>query len=110
MPRGGSRPNAGRKTNVAKLLDAQAAADSLASWFTPDYQKSKWVALLECDDENVQIKAVTYLSDRLYGKAAQSMAITGSDGGPVQSEHRIMFVESLKMVEYEHDSRENGTP
>jgi hypothetical protein len=75
--RGGARPNAGRKSNAAKLLDAQAAADSLASWFTPEYQKSKWTALLASNDESVQLKAVSYLSDRLYGKAAQSMKVEG---------------------------------
>jgi hypothetical protein len=42
MPSSGTRKNAGRKSNAQKLLDAQAAAESLASWFTPDYQKSKW--------------------------------------------------------------------
>lgn len=75
MPSGGVRANAGRKSNAAKLLDAQAAAESLASWFTHDYQKSKWQALIESEDENVQIKAVSYLSDRLYGKAHQSASL-----------------------------------
>lgn len=75
MPSGGTRRGAGRKSNAQKLLDAQEAAESLASWFTPDYQKSKWTALLGSEDENVQYKAVSYLSDRLYGKAAQSMKV-----------------------------------
>jgi hypothetical protein len=73
--RGGARRGAGRKSNAAKLLDAEEAGRSLAAWFTPDYQKSKWTALLGSEDENVQYKAVSYLSDRLYGKAAQSMKV-----------------------------------
>jgi len=75
--RGGHRPNAGRKSNAEKLLDQQEAAKSLASWFTPELQKSKWQALLASNDEQVQIKALGYLSDRLYGKAAQSMKVEG---------------------------------
>lgn len=75
MPSGGNRKNAGRKSNAQKLLDQQAAAKSLAGWFTPDFQKSKWQALLDSEDESVQYKAVSYLSDRLYGKAAQSMTV-----------------------------------
>jgi hypothetical protein len=75
--RGGKRIGAGRKSNAEKLLDAQNAASSLASWFTPEYQKSKWQALLNSEDEAIVAKAVAYLSDRLYGKAAQSMKIEG---------------------------------
>ena len=78
--RGGHRPNAGRKSNAEKLLDQQEAAKSLASWFTPELQKSKWQALLASNDEQVQIKAISYLSDRLYGKAAQSMKVEGEMG------------------------------
>lgn len=75
--RGGSRSGAGRKSNAAKLLDQQAAAKSLADWFTPELQKSKWIALCNSEDEQVQLKAISYLSDRLYGKAAQSMKVEG---------------------------------
>lgn len=75
--RGGHRAGAGRKSNAAKLLDAQAAADSLASWFTPEYQKSKWIALLNSGDDSIELKALSYLSDRIYGKAAQSMEVKG---------------------------------
>lgn len=75
--RGGRRTGAGRKSNAQKLLDAQETAASIASWFTTDYQKSKWIALLDSEDEQVQYKAVSYLSDRLYGKAAQSMKVDG---------------------------------
>ena len=75
--RGGHRPNAGRKSNAEKLLDQQEAAKSLANWFTPELQKSKWQSLLQNPDPQVQYKAVSYLSDRLYGKAAQSMKVEG---------------------------------
>lgn len=77
--RGGSRPGAGRKTNVQRLMDAQKAGESLAKWFTPEYTKSKWQALVESSDENVALKALIYLEDRLYGKPQQavSMDVTG---------------------------------
>jgi hypothetical protein len=78
--RGGKRKGAGRKSNAQKLLEAQETASSIASWFTPELQKSKWQALLNSEDEAVQFKAISYLSDRLYGRAAQSvdMNISGT--------------------------------
>jgi hypothetical protein len=69
--RGGKRAGAGRKSNADRLFEAQEAGRSLAGWFTPVYQESKWKALLESRDERVQFRALVYLSDRLYGKSAQ---------------------------------------
>jgi hypothetical protein len=77
MANGGKRPGAGRKSKAALLLDQERVAKNLADWFTPDLQKSVWNKLIKSEDQNVQYKAVSYLSDRLYGKAAQSMKIEG---------------------------------
>lgn len=77
MANGGKRPGAGRKSKAALLLDRERVAKNLADWFTPDLQKSVWNKLIKSEDESVQYKAVSYLSDRLYGKAAQSMKVEG---------------------------------
>jgi hypothetical protein len=96
MAHGGHRPNSGRKSKAELLLDAKAHAQAVAGFFTLDVQESTWRELLESDDEQVKLKAVMYLTDKMYGKAHQSMALTGADGGPIQSEHRILFVEREK--------------
>ena len=78
MPAGGPRPNSGRKTNKSKLLDQQACVEAMGTWFTLDFQKSKWLELLDSDVPIVQQKAMAYLSDRIYGKAAMSLEVSGS--------------------------------
>lgn len=63
MPERGGRSGAGRKSNADRLLDAQEAGRSLASWFTPVYQESKWKTLLESRDGGVQFRALAYWMD-----------------------------------------------
>lgn len=92
MPKGGARTGAGRKSKAELLLDAQAHAKAVAGFFTLDVQESTWRELLNSSDEQIRLKALCYLTDKMYGKAHQSVALTGADGGPVQSEHRIMFL------------------
>ena len=78
---GGLRVGAGRKSHAQRLLDSREAASSLASWFHPEYQKSRWQALLGCGDPHIELKAICYLSDRLYGKATSaSMEEQPSEG------------------------------
>jgi len=43
--------------------------EQLAGWFTADLQKSKWKQLLDSENEQVVIRAMTYLCDRLYDKS-----------------------------------------
>lgn len=43
----------------------------------------KALSLLESEDENIQIKALQWLSDRGWGKAAQPLEFGGQDGGPI---------------------------
>lgn len=80
MAHGGRRPNAGRKTNEAKMQERKDAILQLSSWFTPTLQKSKWVTLLDDEDSQVVLKAMCYLSDRAYGKAPQAVEHSGPNG------------------------------
>ncbi len=79
---GGARPNAGRISNAQKLLDAKAYAKALQGWFTPELQESSWRQLIAEEDANVRIKAISYLTDRLYGKAAQAVDV--QHGGEIE--------------------------
>jgi hypothetical protein len=66
---GGARPGAGRKSKATKLLEAGFAAP----FFDEKEQQRHWKSLLASDDEKVRMDAVKYLTDRLYGKAPQSL-------------------------------------
>lgn len=92
MANGGARPGAGRKSNAQKLLDRQNALNQIAGWFPPNLQKSVWSDLLNDPDPNVRLNDAKYLCDQMYGKANQALQVSGPDGGPVQSEHRIVFL------------------
>src|ERR1035438_7310951 len=72
--RGGLRRGAGRKSNAAKLIEACF----VASWFTAEFQKIKWQSFLESEDERIALDATKYLTDRLFGKAPQSVALEHS--------------------------------
>lgn len=72
--RGGYRKGAGRKSKASKLLEA----GFVANWFTDDFQEIKWKSLVESSDQRVVLEALKYLSDRLYGKAAQQLDLNHS--------------------------------
>lgn len=76
MALGGKRPGAGRKSNASKLLQA----GFVATWFTAEFQEIKWKSLVESDDERISLEAIKYLTDRLYGKAAQAINLEQPDG------------------------------
>jgi hypothetical protein len=78
--RGGFRKGAGRKSNAFKLIEA----GFVAPWFTADFQGIKWNSLVNSKDEKIALDALKYLTDRLYGKASQALAISGPDAGPIQ--------------------------
>jgi len=71
--KGGTRPGAGRKTNKVKAL----AAGFVAEFFDLPTQEKLWKSMLKSEDERIKLDAAKYLSDRLYGKAAQSMKVEG---------------------------------
>jgi hypothetical protein len=71
---GGARKNAGRKSHASKLL----AAGFVAPWFTEDFQKIKWLEFINSDDPKIALDACKYISDRLFGKAAQAVDMNHS--------------------------------
>lgn len=77
--KGGKRPGAGRKSNAQKLLEAGFAAP----YFTTEIQNAKWNQLLESKDENIVLKAMQYLTNRLYGMPKQAIEHEGKDGAPI---------------------------
>jgi hypothetical protein len=83
--RGGVRPNSGRKSNASKLL----AAGFVAPWFTTGFQETKWKSFLESDDEKIVLDAMKYLTDRLFGKPAQSVDLNHSGEINVSLAERI---------------------
>lgn len=89
---GGKRAGAGRKpstlSGIAKKLPRETAELLLAEIKA----NHKWVELADSDDERIVLETLKYLTDRAHGKARQSMEVMGEDGGPVQSEHRIILV------------------
>jgi hypothetical protein len=72
-PRGGKRPGAGRKSNAVKLL----AAGFVANWFTVEFQETRWNQLVNSKNEFVALRAMAYLTDRLYGKSKQQLEVSG---------------------------------
>lgn len=52
----------------------------------------KLVELMRCDDRRVAAAACQALLDRGFGKPAQSMELTGADGGAVETVTRIELV------------------
>ncbi len=71
-PRGGRRPGAGRKSNALKLQEA----GFVANWFTAEFQEIKWNQLVNSKDEMVAVRAMAYLTDRLYGKSKQQHEVS----------------------------------
>ncbi len=65
---------AGRKTNASKLIEA----GFVASWFTAEFQEIKWKSFLESEDDRIAFEACKYLTDRLFGKAPQSVSLDHS--------------------------------
>ena len=79
--RGGARPGSGRKPKAQKLLEA----GFVANWFSAEFQEIKWRKLVESEDEKIQLDAMKYLTDRLYGKATQPVDVNGE----LKLAHRI---------------------
>src|ERR1035441_5963466 len=72
--RGGMRRGAGRKSKASKLIEAGFVAD----WFTAGFQEIKWKSFIESSDERIALDATKYLTDRLFGKSPQSVALQHS--------------------------------
>lgn len=78
--RGGIRKGAGRKSKASRLMEA----GFVASWFTAKFQEIKWKSLVESEDERIALDAIKYLTDRLYGKAPQSLDLNHNSDQPLE--------------------------
>jgi len=80
--RGGIRKGAGRKSKASRLMEA----GFVVSWFTPEFQEIKWKSFIESNDPRIALDALKYLTDRLYGKAPQSLALkhAGDQEAPLE--------------------------
>jgi hypothetical protein len=78
--RGGIRRGAGRRSKASKLIEA----GFVASWFTAEFQEIKWKSFIESDDERIALDATKYLTDRLYGKAPQSLDLNHDSDQPLE--------------------------
>jgi hypothetical protein len=68
-----------------ELACARAAARKLILPYAADLVQSLVDIARRGRSESARIHAATALLDRLYGKAPQSVELTGKDGGPVQA-------------------------
>ena len=71
---GGFRRGAGRKSKASRLIEAGFVAD----WFTSELQEFNWKSFLNSEDERIRFEAMKYLTDRVYGKAPQSVGLIHS--------------------------------
>ncbi len=78
--RGGIRKGAGRKSKASKLIEA----GFVAPWFTAEFQEIKWKSFIESNDERIALDATKYLTDRLYGKAPQSLDLSHGSDQPLE--------------------------
>jgi hypothetical protein len=70
---GGKRPNSGRKSNAQKALELGFVCKA----FSLPVQETKWNQLLNSQDENIVLKAMTYLTNRVYGMPKQPIETDG---------------------------------
>lgn len=81
MPRGGKRPNAGRKKHPPKpeAVTKQLATEVLALTARPIHiadclcEMCRWWAVLTAADARLRFDALKYLTDRRDGKAVQTV-------------------------------------
>ena len=105
MPRGGARPNAGRKKSAPEQLPKAGkdiASKVLAMAAPPIHQKEcscevcAWWEFLKSGDLRIRFETRKYLTDRRDGKPAQAVRVSGQDGGPIQAKVVVEFVKPKK--------------
>ena len=77
---GGKRPGAGRKPSTIKGITRKLPKDTAALILAEINANRKWVELAKSEDERISLDTLKYLTDRAFGKAAQSMNIAGELG------------------------------
>jgi hypothetical protein len=70
---GGSRNGSGRKGGGRKLAQKQAIDVASAVLHSIDAE-AKWLELLRSDDPKVVFDVMRYLTDRVHGRPAQTVA------------------------------------
>lgn len=95
MPRGGSRPGAGRKARAVKAIEATIAERIFRSL---GGEAKAWEELIRLGyakdllptDKRIEVARLVfvreifvYWTDRKYGKAVQRTEVAGDAGGPV---------------------------
>lgn len=75
---GGKRPGAGRRPrDVDKWISARGLKPASAAEILERADERRiWYRLLHSDDEAIVLRALTYLTDRRDGRAAQQINIT----------------------------------
>jgi len=81
--RGGKRVGAGRKPGAKTVLTKDISAEILAS----AGPTAIWNRLLNSGDEKIVLECMKYLTDRVWGKAKQSVdsTISNPDGSKITS-------------------------
>jgi hypothetical protein len=88
VPRGGKRTGAGRK--VGAVTKATADIKALAGQYTEAALAELGRLASNAQSEAARVAAIKELLDRGHGKSAQSLEVSGKDGGPLQV-HVIKF-------------------
>ena len=89
MPRGGSRPGAGRKRKPELPFAPKERAKNALSQLGTEYKGQKlpgeddlWIALLTAQDLRIRLDALKYLTDRRDGKPIQPNTLGNTGGEP----------------------------
>lgn len=85
--RGGARPNAGRKPGVPNKVTAEVR--EIAQQYTADAINALAQIMMAGESEAARVSAANSILDRAHGKPTQSVAVGGSDGGPVKHLHQL---------------------
>jgi hypothetical protein len=64
-------------------------AGFVASGLTAEFQELNWKSLLESGDERIRFEAMKYLTDRVFGKAPQAVALKHSRGSDIDLAERV---------------------
>lgn len=89
MAAGGRRRGSGRKPGALNLAQRQAK-DIASTVLRKVNHQQLWTELLASKDEKVRLDCLKYLTDRVHGKPAQSMAIIGDKDKPLQVIIRVL--------------------
>lgn len=77
---GGKRPGAGRRPrNVDRWIKARGLSPATAAELLERADERRiWYRLLNSQDESIVLRAITYLTDRRDGRAAQQINVTAT--------------------------------